>query len=107
MNTVPLSKTPRMTVDDDLVLRLADLSRLAVPADRVPKLRADLERILAMVEKLNELDLDGVEPLRYVTDAERELRPDVVGKHLDRTAALENAPDHDGAHFRVPRVIHH
>ncbi|THH41226.1 Asp-tRNA(Asn)/Glu-tRNA(Gln) amidotransferase subunit GatC [Neolewinella litorea] len=94
-----------MTVDDNLVLRLADLAKLDVPEHRVGKLRDDLTRILAMVEKLNELDLDDVEPLRYVTQVEQVLRPDHVGDHLDRTRAMQNAPDSDGVFFRVPRVI--
>ena len=94
-----------MTVDDALVLRLADLAKLEVPERRVAQLRDDLAHILTMVEKLNELDLDGVEPLRYVTETERALRPDRAGEHLDRDRALENAPDEDGAFFRVPRVI--
>ncbi|PPK84276.1 aspartyl/glutamyl-tRNA(Asn/Gln) amidotransferase subunit C [Neolewinella xylanilytica] len=96
-----------MTVDDELVLRLADLSKLAIPPERIEKLRGDLENILVMVEKLNELDLDGVEPLRYVTDVEQRLRADTTGPHLHRATALENAPDGDGEFFRVPRVINH
>ncbi|WP_116108987.1 Asp-tRNA(Asn)/Glu-tRNA(Gln) amidotransferase subunit GatC [Lewinella sp. IMCC34191] len=96
-----------MTVDDALVLRLADLSKLAIAPDKVDKLRVDLENILAMVEKLNELDLEAVEPLRYVTDVEQSLRADVMGEHLDRATALANAPDSDESFFRVPRVINH
>ena len=94
-----------MTVDDDLVLRLADLAKLEIPPARVDRLREDLTNILGMVEKLNELDLEGVEPLRYVTDVETTLRPDRVGDHLDRERAMENAPDTDGVFLRVPRVI--
>ena len=94
-----------MTVDDALVLRLANLSKLAVAPAQVDRLRQDLENILAMVEKLNELDLEGVEPLRYVTDVTQQLRSDQAGHHLNRATALENAPDSDGEFFRVPRVI--
>lgn len=94
-----------MTVDDDLVLRLADLAKLDVSDHRLGKLRDDLTRILAMVEKLNELDLDKVEPLRYVTPVEQALRPDRTGEHLDRTRAMANAPASDGVFFRVPRVM--
>ncbi len=94
-----------MTVDDALVLRLADLSKLALPPERVGKLREDLVLILTMVEKLNELDLEGVAPLRYVTEVEQELRPDAVGPPLDREKALRNAPASDGEFFQVPRVI--
>ncbi|MBB4077713.1 aspartyl-tRNA(Asn)/glutamyl-tRNA(Gln) amidotransferase subunit C [Lewinella aquimaris] len=94
-----------MNVDEGLVLRLADLSKLALPPERVERLRTDLVNILAMVEKLNELDLEGVEPLRYVTEVEQVLRPDRIGNHLDRNSALANAPDSDGEYFKVPRVI--
>ena len=95
-----------MVVDDALVLRLAQLAKLAPPPERVDQLRGDLVRILAMVEKLNDLDLDGVAPLRYVTEVEQEvLRPDTVGDHLDRATALANAPESDGEYFKVPRVI--
>ena len=96
-----------MTVDDDLILRLAKLSRLELNAQRRDQLRNDLNGILAMVEKLEELDLEGVEPLRYVTEVENVLRPDAVGEHLDRDRALHNAPDAEveEGFFRVPRVI--
>ena len=94
-----------MHVDDALVLRLAKLAKLAPAPERVEQLRGDLVRILDMVQKLDDLDLEGVEPLRYVTGAEHVLRPDTVGGHLDRKGAMVNAPDSDGEYFRVPRVI--
>lgn len=96
-----------MTVDDQLISRLATLSRLAPSPAEATRLRNDLVNILKMVEKLDELDLDAVQPLRYVTGVENVLRPDEVGQHLDRDQALANAPDadRDGGFFRVPRVI--
>ncbi|CAH1000135.1 Glutamyl-tRNA(Gln) amidotransferase subunit C [Neolewinella maritima] len=94
-----------MVVDDALVLRLAKLAKLAPAPERVDQLRGDLVRILAMVEKLDDLDLQDVKPLRYVTEVEHALRPDEVGDHIDRSVALANAPDSDGEYFKVPRVI--
>ena len=96
-----------MTVDDALISRLAKLARLAPTPAQADRLRGDLKNILGMVEKLNELELDAVEPLRYVTGAENVLRPDEVRPHLDRDRALDNAPDADKEEgfFRVPRVI--
>ncbi|MBC6995986.1 Asp-tRNA(Asn)/Glu-tRNA(Gln) amidotransferase subunit GatC [Neolewinella lacunae] len=96
-----------MTVDEQLILRLAKLSRLAPTPEQTDRLRADLVNILGMVEKLDELDLAAVAPLRYVTGVENVLRPDASGDHLDRAEALANAPDADqeGGYFRVPRVI--
>lgn len=96
-----------MTVDDQLISRLATLSRLAPSTEEAARLRNDLVSILKMVEKLDELKLDAVEPLRYVTGVENVLRPDEVGQHLDRNQAMANAPDADQEEgfFRVPRVI--
>ena len=96
-----------MTIDDKLISHLAKLSRLAPTSQESDRLRGDLEKILAMVEKLDELELDAVQPLRYVTGVENDLRPDNAGQHLDRDQALANAPDADreSGHFRVPRVI--
>ncbi|OAV45561.1 Asp-tRNA(Asn)/Glu-tRNA(Gln) amidotransferase subunit GatC [Lewinella sp. 4G2] len=96
-----------MQVDDALISRLAKLSRLDPSAAQREKLQQDLRNILGMVAKLDELELDAVEPLRYVTGQENDLRPDEVGEHIDRADALRNAPDadHEGGFFRVPRVI--
>jgi aspartyl-tRNA(Asn)/glutamyl-tRNA(Gln) amidotransferase subunit C len=96
-----------MTVDDKLISRLAKLSRLSPSPAQSTKLQQDLKNILGMVEKLDELELDAVEPLRYVTGVENVLRPDTASGHIDRELALKNAPDADeeGGFFRVPRVI--
>ncbi|SER05480.1 Asp-tRNA(Asn)/Glu-tRNA(Gln) amidotransferase subunit GatC [Neolewinella agarilytica] len=96
-----------MTVDEALLSRLAKLSRLSPTPQQSARLQKDLVNILGMVEKLDELDLEAVQPLRYVTGVENVLRPDETGNHIDRAEALNNAPDADveGGFFRVPRVI--
>mgnify|MGYP005991655031 CR=1 FL=1 len=96
-----------MTVDDELVSRLAKLSKLNPDAKERQRLSEDLKKILSMVEKLQELDLDGVEPLRYITEVENDLRPDEIGNELPHDVAMRNAPDtdEDGKFFRVPKVI--
>ena len=94
-----------MTVDDDLVLHLAKLAKLELDERQRALLRHDLVKILAMVEKLDELELAGVPPLRYPTQAVRRLRTDRVGDHLDRHRAMENAPEAADGFFRVPRVL--
>lgn len=96
-----------MTVNDELISHLAKLAKLD-PNDRErQKLASDLQNILAMVEKLQALELTGVEPLRYLSDVENDLRPDEVAHELAREKALRNAPDTDAArqYFRVPKVI--
>ena len=58
-----------------------------------------------MVEKLNDLDVEGVEPLVYLNDAINRMREDQVANQVSREEALQNAPDQDGTFFRVPKVI--
>lgn len=96
-----------MTVDDKLISQLAKLARLAPEEAEAVRLKGDLVKILDMVQKLDELDLSAVEPLRYVTGVENVLRPDQAAPSIDRDQALVNAPDADKSEgfFRVPRVI--
>jgi aspartyl-tRNA(Asn)/glutamyl-tRNA(Gln) amidotransferase subunit C len=58
-----------------------------------------------MVEKLEELDTEGVEPLTYINEDVNVLREDVVRGQTDRAEALRNSPDQDSEYFRVPKVI--
>ncbi len=96
-----------MTVDGKLISHLAKLSRLNPSPEQSERLQKDLKNILSMVEKLDELALDAVEPLRYVTGVENVLRPDEASGHIERDEALKNAPDADleGGFFRVPKVM--
>ncbi|NJC25077.1 Asp-tRNA(Asn)/Glu-tRNA(Gln) amidotransferase subunit GatC [Neolewinella antarctica] len=96
-----------MKVDEALISQLAKLARLAPTPAQSIKLRDDLAGILEMVAKLDELDLENIEPLRYVTGQENVPRPDKIGHHIDRDLALDNAPDADreGGFLCVPRVI--
>ena len=65
----------------------------------------DLNNILAMVEKLNELDTKNVDPLVYINEEGNVWREDEVQHQLSREKALKNAPDQDGEFFKVPKVI--
>jgi aspartyl-tRNA(Asn)/glutamyl-tRNA(Gln) amidotransferase subunit C len=94
-----------MKIDDALILRLENLARLELSAAERTKLQGSLTNILTMVEQLNTLDTDGVEPLVYINEDVNVWREDVVNHQLDRSDALKNAPDADGAFFKVPKVI--
>ena len=94
-----------MKIDDALVLRLEELSRLELSAPEREKLRNSLNDILAMVEKLNELNTDGVEPLVYINEKDSRLREDVVKNEITQAKALHNAPDKNDNYFKVPKVI--
>lgn len=92
-------------MDEQLISGLEKLARLQLdPAERA-RLTHDLERILQMVDKLRELDTNGIPPLVHLNEPEDAGRADVVGEQLDPADALRNAPKHDGRFFRVPKVI--
>jgi aspartyl-tRNA(Asn)/glutamyl-tRNA(Gln) amidotransferase subunit C len=94
-----------MQVDKKLVSHLAHLSRLNVAPEKMDKLVTDMQDLVGFVEKLNELDTTGTEPLMHMGDAFNVLRKDEVNGSISREAALKNAPDADGTFFKVPKVI--
>ena len=94
-----------MQVTEQLIDKLAHLARLRFDATEKSIISADLEKMIQFVEKLNELDLDGVEPLMHMSESSNVLRDDKVQGSISREAALRNAPDNDGTYFRVPKVI--
>ena len=89
-------------IDRDQVLHVARLARLRLTAEEVERMSSELSSILDHVEKINELDLEGVEPTSHVVQLENMLRDDEPRPSMPRERALEQAPDTDGAGFRVP-----
>lgn len=94
-----------MKITEQRVLELAQLSRLHFEGEKLQKMKADLEDILLMCEKLNEVDTEGIEPLIYLTNSETVLRNDMVIQTITHGEALQNAPKADSDFFRVPKVI--
>jgi aspartyl-tRNA(Asn)/glutamyl-tRNA(Gln) amidotransferase subunit C len=94
-----------MQVDNKLVAHLAHLSRLNVAPEKMDKLVADMQDLVGFVEKLNELDTTGTEPLMHMGDSMNVLRSDEVKGSIDRAEALKNAPAQNGEFFKVPKVI--
>ncbi len=94
-----------MKIDKALISRLEHLARLELSAEERETIMADLNEILEMVEKLQELDTNNVEPLIYVNEDVNVWREDQITGQVDREAALRNAPASDGTFFQVPKVI--
>ncbi len=89
-------------IDREQVLHVARLSRLRLSEEEVDTLTGELSAVPDHVDKLAEVDIDGVEPTSHVVPLENVLRPDEPRPSLNREVALSEAPDpHDGA-FRVP-----
>jgi aspartyl-tRNA(Asn)/glutamyl-tRNA(Gln) amidotransferase subunit C len=94
-----------MEVNDQLVDKLANLSRLQFDAIEKAAIKADLQSMIQFIDKLNELDTTGVEPLLHMSDNVNVLRADEVKGSISREDALKNAPLHDEQFFKVPKVI--
>ncbi|MCB0765632.1 MAG: Asp-tRNA(Asn)/Glu-tRNA(Gln) amidotransferase subunit GatC [Flavobacteriales bacterium] len=95
-----------MRITEETLDRIAELARLDVsdPATRATLL-ADMQRVIDFVEKLNEVDTKGVEPLMFMTDETDVLREDVASVEITKQEALSNAPVKDSDYFKVPRVV--
>ena len=94
-----------MEVNDVLVDKIAHLARLQFNETEKVAIKADLEKMIAFVEKLNELDTTGVAPLLHMSDNVNVLRQDEVKGSISREEALKNAPLHDTQFFKVPKVV--
>lgn len=94
-----------MEVTPELIDKLSRLARLRFNEQEKESIQKDLEKMIGFVEKLNELDLEGVEPLMHMSQSVNVLRDDVVAGSITRTEALQNAPAHDEQYFLVPKVI--
>lgn len=92
-------------ITPELVDHLAHLSRLEFEQQAKEEIVADLNKMLGFVEKLNELNVDNIDPLIYMTDEVNILRADTNSTTLSKEDALQNAPQHDSDYFKVPKVI--
>jgi aspartyl-tRNA(Asn)/glutamyl-tRNA(Gln) amidotransferase subunit C len=86
----------------DQVLHVARLARLELTDDEVERYSGELSKVLDYIEKIEELDLTGVEPTSHVVDVENALRADEPRPSWPRDAVLETAPDSSDSGFRVP-----
>ena len=94
-----------MSVDATTVRRIAHLARIAVDEAEVPHLQGELNAILAFVEQLSEVNVDGVEPMTSVTPMEMKKRPDVVNDGGIADEVIANAPASENHFFLVPKVV--
>ncbi|MEH6950403.1 Asp-tRNA(Asn)/Glu-tRNA(Gln) amidotransferase subunit GatC [Nitrobacter sp. NHB1] len=94
-----------MSVDAATVRRIAHLARIAVDDAEVPHLQGELNAILAFVEQLQEVNVDGVEPMTSVMPMEMKKRADVVNDGGIADKIVGNAPVTDDHFFLVPKVV--
>jgi aspartyl-tRNA(Asn)/glutamyl-tRNA(Gln) amidotransferase subunit C len=94
-----------MSVDAATVRRIAHLARIAVAETEIPHLQGELNAMLAFVEQLSEVNVEGVEPMTSVTPMAMKKRPDVVNDGGIPDDIVRNAPATEDHFFLVPKVV--
>jgi len=92
-------------IDQNQVIKVAKLSRLDLTEDEVQEFTGQLSAILDYVEKMNELDTRGVEPLAHCLPVSNVLREDFAKESLGTEKVLVNAPQRDDEFFKVPKIL--
>ena len=94
-----------MSIDAETIRRVARLARIAVREDEVAHLQGEVNAVLAFVEQLNEVHVEGVEPMTSVTPMQMKKRADVVDDGEIPDDIVRNAPATEGHFFLVPKVV--
>ncbi|SBS27410.1 Glutamyl-tRNA(Gln) amidotransferase subunit C [Marinomonas aquimarina] len=94
-----------MSLEKQDVLKIAHLARLALDDNDAEQYQHSLTSVLDLVEQMQSVDTDGVEPLSHPLEAKQRLREDVVTEENRREAFLANAPQTEAGLFLVPKVI--
>jgi aspartyl-tRNA(Asn)/glutamyl-tRNA(Gln) amidotransferase subunit C len=94
-----------MPVDAETVRRIAHLARIAVADEEVAELQSELNAMLAFVEQLSEVDVEGVEPMTSVTPMQLKQREDKVTDGGIADDIVRNAPATEDHYFLVPKVV--
>ena len=94
-----------MKITNKLIQDIAALAKLEFDEQSGEQMKADLEKIIGFVDKLSEIDTEGVEPLIYLSEEVNVLREDEIKAVVSQVEALKNAPEKDSDYFKVPTVL--
>ena len=94
-----------MSIDQNTAAKVAKLARIKVEDEALPALAAEFNTILDFIEQLNEVDVEGVEPMTSVTPQRLKRRVDEVSDGNQQDKVLANAPDAREGFFAVPKVV--
>ena len=94
-----------MEVNNKLINDLSRLAKLQFDEESAEKMKGDLKKIISFVDKLSEIDTEGVEPLIYLSEDVNVLRTDEISNEVSQEDALKNAPQKDSDYFKVPTVL--
>ena len=94
-----------MEVNNKLIQDLSRLAKLKFDEKSVEKMKGDLNKMIGFVDKLSEIDTEGIEPLIYLNEEVNVLREDEIAHEVSQENALKNAPQKDSDYFKVPTVL--
>ena len=94
-----------MEITNKLIQDIAALAKLEFDERSAEQMKADLEKIIGFVDKLSEIDTEGVDPLIYLSEEVNVLREDEIKAVVSQVEALKNAPEKDSDYFKVPTVL--
>ena len=94
-----------MEVNNKLIQDLSRLAKLKFDEKSAEKMKEDLDKIIGFVDKLSEIDTEGIKPLIYLSDEVNVLRTDEISHKISQENALKNAPQKDSDYFKVPTVL--
>lgn len=94
-----------MAIEKEVILKLEKLAKLRLSEEERAEIGVDLEKILSMINKLEEINTSGVEPLVYIHEEVNVLREDKEGGMLTTEEGLQNAPKRIKNYFAVPKII--
>ena len=93
------------TIDDKTVKKAAHLARIALSEAEVKHYAADLQKIMNVIEKINEVNTDDIEPMAHPQDVSQRLREDTIEHTNERDTLMQNAPSQEQHLFLVPKMI--
>lgn len=94
-----------MELNRETTLKLARLSHLSFSEEELDQIQQDLSKMIGFVEKLNEIDTTGIQPLTHISNTNNRLRTDEVKGSISAEEAFKNAPSASDHFFTVPKVI--
>ena len=94
-----------MKIDTELVDKIAELAKLECDESSKAETILNLNKIVDMIGKIDELNLEGIEPLKYMTEENNIWREDIIKKEITKEEALRNAPMKDSDFIKVPKVL--
>ncbi len=94
-----------MEITNDIIDKLANLAKLQFEDNQKDEIRKDLSKIIAFVDKIDELDTENIEPLIHINQEVNILREDEVKETISQFQALKNAPSKDSDYFKISTVL--